>query len=117
MVTSHVGVALLFSECFFPANSKLYIIYNLHSNQPSQTQHKVSRRRGALDHKETPEKVYDSSNIYGITGNTRSYTHTYTHTLRMSESTKKKFDLIFFSICTVAHKVMNSHPHIIPGYN
>ncbi|XP_053472328.1 multivesicular body subunit 12A [Ictalurus furcatus] len=37
------------------------------NNQPSQTQHKVSRRRGALDHKETPEKVYDSSNIYGIT--------------------------------------------------
>ncbi|KAF4075536.1 hypothetical protein AMELA_G00235490 [Ameiurus melas] len=37
------------------------------NNQPAQTQHKVSRRRGTLDHTETPEKVYDSSNIYGIT--------------------------------------------------
>ncbi|KAM9454467.1 multivesicular body subunit 12A [Clarias gariepinus] len=37
------------------------------TNQSSQPQPRVSRRRGNLDHTDTVEKVQDSSNIYGIT--------------------------------------------------
>ncbi|XP_053085932.1 multivesicular body subunit 12A [Pangasianodon hypophthalmus] len=37
------------------------------NNQPSQAPPRVSRRRSNLDRVETPEKVYDGNNIYGIT--------------------------------------------------